>query len=233
MRKSSAPPTGCSLPKAPSSAWNWPRAAGCGRFLPPRPRWGAPRRWRPLPTAPRRWPPMWPKSSPAPAAPRMSSPSSRPPPPTRRRCWPKPGGCWRWKGCRTRATWARCCAAPRPSGLTGCCWAQAAPRPSPPKCCGLRWGRRGGCRWATALAALRGRGVSCLAAALYHSRPLDEAGAAFPRGVCVVIGSEGQGLSQPTVRACSAAVRIPMTDRVESLNAGVAGIILLWHFRGV
>ena len=84
-----------------------------------------------------------------------------------------------------------------------------------------------------ALAALRGRGVSCLAAALYHSRPLDEAGTAFPRGVCVVIGSEGQGLSQPTVRACSAAVRIPMTDRVESLNAGVAGSILLWHFRGV
>ena len=71
-----------------------------------------------------------------------------------------------------------------------------------------------------ALAALRGRGVSCLATA-------------FPRGVCVVIGSEGQGLSQPTVRACSAAVRIPMTDRVESLNAGVAGSILLWHFRGV
>ena len=84
-----------------------------------------------------------------------------------------------------------------------------------------------------ALAALRGRGVSCLAAALYHSRPLDEAGTDFPGGVCVVIGSEGQGLSQPTVRACSAAVRIPMTDRVESLNAGVAGSILLWHFRGV
>ena len=26
-------------------------------------------------------------------------------------------------------------------------------------------------------------------------------------------------------------VRIPMTDRVESLNAGIAGSILLWHFR--
>ena len=84
-----------------------------------------------------------------------------------------------------------------------------------------------------ALAALRGRGVSCLAAALYHSRPLDEAGTAFPGGVCVVIGSEGQGLSDAAIAACSAAVRIPMTDRVESLNAGVAGSILLWHFRGV
>ena len=84
-----------------------------------------------------------------------------------------------------------------------------------------------------ALGALRGRGVACLAAALYKARPLDAVGTQFPGGVCVVIGSEGQGLSQPTVRACSAAVRIPMTDRVESLNAGVAGSILLWHFRGV
>lgn len=84
-----------------------------------------------------------------------------------------------------------------------------------------------------ALAALRGRGVRCLAAALYHSRPLDTAGTDFPGGVCVVIGSEGQGLTQATVEACDAAVRIPMTDRVESLNAGVAGSILLWHFRGV
>ena len=31
--------------------------------------------------------------------------------------------------------------------------------------------------------------------------------------------------------ACNSTVRIPMTDRVESLNAGIAGSILLWHFR--
>ena len=65
-----------------------------------------------------------------------------------------------------------------------------------------------------ALTALRGRGVTCLAAALYHSRPLDEVGTDFPGGVCLVIGSEGQGLTDQTVAACDAAVRIPMTDRV-------------------
>ena len=75
--------------------------------------------------------------------------------------------------------------------------------------------------------------VTTLAAALYRSRPLDEAGNDFPHGVCVVIGSEGQGLTQQTVEACDMAVRIPMTDRVESLNAAVAGSVLLWHFRGV
>ena len=84
-----------------------------------------------------------------------------------------------------------------------------------------------------ALTALRGRGVTCLAAALYHSRPLDEVGTDFPGGVCLVIGSEGQGLTDAAVAACDAAVRILMTDLVESLNAGVAGSVLLWQFRGV
>ena len=84
-----------------------------------------------------------------------------------------------------------------------------------------------------ALTALRARGVTCLAAALYHSRPLDEAPRDYPGGLCAVIGSEGQGLSDAAVAACDMAVRIPMTDLAESLNAGVAGSVLLWHFRGV
>ena len=84
-----------------------------------------------------------------------------------------------------------------------------------------------------ALQTLRSRGVTCLAAALYRSVALDEAGSDFPQGLCVVIGSEGQGLTQETIDACDLAVRIPMTDRVESLNAGVAGSVLLWQFRGV
>ena len=83
------------------------------------------------------------------------------------------------------------------------------------------------------LQGLRARGVACLATALYNSRPLGEAGQEFPQGLCVVIGSEGQGLTDATVAACDLAVRIPMTDRVESLNAGVAGSVLLWQFRNV
>ncbi len=81
------------------------------------------------------------------------------------------------------------------------------------------------------LTALREKGIECLAAALYHSQPLGAARTAGPGGVCVVIGSEGQGLTDETVAACSRTVRIPMTDLVESLNAGIAGSILLWHFR--
>ena len=69
------------------------------------------------------------------------------------------------------------------------------------------------------------------AAALYQSQPLSAAASSYPDGVCVVIGSEGQGLTDETIAACTGTVRIPMTDRVESLNAGIAGSILLWHFR--
>lgn len=82
------------------------------------------------------------------------------------------------------------------------------------------------------VAALQQKGITCLAAALYQSQPLSEAQASYPGGVCVVIGSEGQGLTEQTIAACDRTVRIPMTDRVESLNAGIAGSILLWHFRG-
>ena len=82
-----------------------------------------------------------------------------------------------------------------------------------------------------AITQLRAKGITCLAAALYKSQPLSAAQASYPGGVCVVIGSEGQGLTDETVAACSSTVRIPMTDRVESLNAGIADSILLWHFR--
>ncbi|MFR6473811.1 MAG: TrmH family RNA methyltransferase [Faecalibacterium sp.] len=81
------------------------------------------------------------------------------------------------------------------------------------------------------IARLRALGITCLAAALYQSQPLSAAASSCPDGVCVVIGSEGQGLTDETIAACTGTVRIPMTDRVESLNAGIAGSILLWHFR--
>lgn len=86
---------------------------------------------------------------------------------------------------------------------------------------------------AAAAARLRAAGICCLAAALYHSQPLSEAPASYPGGLCAVIGSEGQGLLPETIEACDLSVRIPMTDKAESLNAGIAGSILLWHFRGV
>ena len=47
--------------------------------------------------------------------------------------------------------------------------------------------------------------------------------------VVIVVGSEGQGLGPAVRRRCDAVVRIPMRGRVTSLNAAVAGSILLYE----
>lgn len=49
-------------------------------------------------------------------------------------------------------------------------------------------------------------------------------------GDCAVIGNEGHGLTQETIKACGQTVYIPMTDRAESLNAAVAAALLMWEF---
>ncbi len=53
-----------------------------------------------------------------------------------------------------------------------------------------------------AITQLRAKGITCLAAALYKSQPLSAAASSYPGGVCVVIGSEGQGLTDETIAAC-------------------------------
>ena len=81
----------------------------------------------------------------------------------------------------------------------------------------------------SALKDLKKQGVWIFGTAAEGTTSLYEADLKGP--AAVVIGSEGQGLTDETIAACSGTVRIPMTDRVESLNAGIAGSILLWHFR--
>jgi len=46
--------------------------------------------------------------------------------------------------------------------------------------------------------------------------------------LAVVVGSEGRGMSGPVRRRLDLAVRIPMRGKIESLNAAVAGSILLF-----
>ena len=45
----------------------------------------------------------------------------------------------------------------------------------------------------------------------------------------VIIGSEGRGVSELALSLCSKTVKIPMTDRCESLNAGIAAGVVLWE----
>ncbi|MBI4950986.1 MAG: RNA methyltransferase [Myxococcales bacterium] len=47
----------------------------------------------------------------------------------------------------------------------------------------------------------------------------------------VVVGAEDRGVSRAVKRACSALARLPMSDRVGSLNASVAAAIALYEVR--
>jgi len=51
----------------------------------------------------------------------------------------------------------------------------------------------------------------------------------YRRQLVLVVGSEGEGMHQLLRKKCDALVRIPMTGRVSSLNAAVAGSILLYE----
>lgn len=45
----------------------------------------------------------------------------------------------------------------------------------------------------------------------------------------LAIGSEGRGLTQQMLSLCDATIRIPMSERCESLNAAIAAAVLLWE----
>ena len=81
------------------------------------------------------------------------------------------------------------------------------------------------------LSALRAAGLPLWGAALREDTA-DARDADLSRGA-VLIGSEGRGLSREALAACDGTVKIPMSQRCESLNAAVAAAVLLWEgYRG-
>jgi 23S rRNA (guanosine2251-2'-O)-methyltransferase len=58
---------------------------------------------------------------------------------------------------------------------------------------------------------------------------VDYTQADLARDIAIVMGAEGEGLSQLVKRECDYLVRIPMLGRVESLNASVAAGVLLYE----
>lgn len=54
-------------------------------------------------------------------------------------------------------------------------------------------------------------------------------GAGLDRPVCILIGQEGSGVPRELLRAAQTTVAVPMTREVESLNAGVAGSVILYE----
>jgi 23S rRNA (guanosine2251-2'-O)-methyltransferase len=62
-----------------------------------------------------------------------------------------------------------------------------------------------------------------------HALPLSRAN--LTGALALVVGSEGEGLSRLTRERCDFLVRLPMVGQVESLNAAVAGSIVLYSAR--
>ena len=77
------------------------------------------------------------------------------------------------------------------------------------------------------VARLRAQSVRLIATSSHKGTPLDQADLTGP--IAVFIGSEGSGLARGLMTQMDEVVAIPHTAQVESLNAGVAGSIILYE----
>ena len=80
--------------------------------------------------------------------------------------------------------------------------------------------------------SLRQRGLSVVGTALKGAKDLDSASFSIGAGIALVLGNEGRGISEWVREHCDHLIRIPMKG-MESLNVGIAGGILMYHFRQV
>ena len=76
---------------------------------------------------------------------------------------------------------------------------------------------------------LREKDVKVYAAALGFDTEYTNAD--YTESIAIVIGNEGNGLTQSTIEAADRAVTIPMGGKLESLNAAVSGAILMYEAR--
>jgi len=78
------------------------------------------------------------------------------------------------------------------------------------------------------LQALHSRGIRCLAAHP-HETARDVSCADFNASCCIVLGSEGHGLTPDVLAACDEALAIPMPPNVDSLNVGSAAAVFFYE----
>ncbi len=76
---------------------------------------------------------------------------------------------------------------------------------------------------------LNEKGFTTVAACLDGASDLGTVKTSLP--VALYIGNEGQGLSRDVIENCKIRLKIPMSDRIESLNAAVSAAVLMWELR--
>ena len=79
---------------------------------------------------------------------------------------------------------------------------------------------------------LKRLGFTTVALALHdESVELDDACLQEPKKLAVLLGTEGDGLSQKTIEASDFVAKIPMRDGVDSLNVAAASAVAFWELR--
>jgi tRNA G18 (ribose-2'-O)-methylase SpoU len=75
---------------------------------------------------------------------------------------------------------------------------------------------------------LRDRGIICIAAHP-HAQQIALSRCDLTTSCCIVLGSEGYGLSTAVLEVCNVTASIPMANEVDSLNVGNAGAVFLYE----
>ena len=78
-----------------------------------------------------------------------------------------------------------------------------------------------------AIEELKKKGVWIFGTAAEGSIPMYQADLTIP--TAIVIGSEGDGMSQLVRKNCDVTVHIPMAGKITSLNASAAATVLLYE----
>ena len=140
---------------------------------------------------------------------------------------------WSSTRSRTPRTWARCCGARRRPAIHGVVFPTRRQAPLSPSAVKASAGAVEHLLLAPVddlagtLADLHVRGLRIVGADADAPLTVREADLRGP--LALVVGSEGQGLGPAIRRRCDLLVRIPMRGSVGSLNASVAGSILLYE----
>jgi tRNA G18 (ribose-2'-O)-methylase SpoU len=86
--------------------------------------------------------------------------------------------------------------------------------------------------WPQGIEVLQREGFTVAALALADDAvSLDDLAADPPDRLALVLGTEGHGLAEATVKAADLAVRIPMSGGVDSLNVAAASAVAFWALR--
>jgi TrmH family RNA methyltransferase len=82
-------------------------------------------------------------------------------------------------------------------------------------------------KMAETIGLLKQHGVRVFATSSHKGKPLQEAN--FTGAAMIVIGNEGAGVPQELLALADERITIPHSERVESLNAGIAASVLLYE----